>query len=266
MCTVFLGLRRLHESHTGEYIATMLRSICNEWEIEREKVVTVTVDLGANIGLAVKLAFGEDKIIYCFAHTLNLVAQKSIGLYSKLTTASSDPVIDEEEEMIMLDHEEAEGVQPDEGLLESKPLVDLLNRTKAVIRFIKKSEVAGRHLLQLQMEEGNKKESECHSLILDVRTRWNSIYLMVERFVALAPHVAQVMLAISRGPPMLGGHDLAVLREVTKVLKPLFDATENMSGEKYVTASMAIPVVRLLNMVIKFYFYFLLLYLCFTVY
>lgn len=247
MVTIFLGVRRLLASHTGENISFWLLDICQEWDIESSKVVSVTVDLGANIGLGVKLAFGEEKLIYCFAHTLNLVAQKSIGLYSKTYSAEDDPV-EEEEEMLLLDREERGEVQPDPGCEDAQPLVDLLKRMKRTIRFMKKSEVGTRRLTQLQMDEGEK-ESQCHSLMLDVRTRWNSIFLMVERYVELSPFVARALLEMPTAPPMLGGEDIQVLREVMRVLKPLFTATTNMSGQKYVTASMSIPIVRLLNLV-----------------
>ena len=47
-----------------------------KWGINPEKVAAVVTDNGANIVNAVTNAFGKQKHLWCFAHTLNLVAQK----------------------------------------------------------------------------------------------------------------------------------------------------------------------------------------------
>uniref|UniRef100_A0A2H1X2G2 SFRICE_015994 n=1 Tax=Spodoptera frugiperda TaxID=7108 RepID=A0A2H1X2G2_SPOFR len=49
-----------------------------KWGIHKEKVQAVVTDAGANIIKAVELVFGKKYHIPCFAHMLNLVAQKSI--------------------------------------------------------------------------------------------------------------------------------------------------------------------------------------------
>lgn len=76
--SITLGVYDLTQSHTAEYIASMLLQCCEEWGIDTGKVQAVVTDAGANIFKAVEIAFGKKYHIPCFAHMLNLVGQKSI--------------------------------------------------------------------------------------------------------------------------------------------------------------------------------------------
>lgn len=84
MTSVTLGVYELAESHTAEYIGRMLLQTCHEWCIDSEKVFTVVTDGGANVVKAVDISFGKKCHIICFAHLLNLVAQKSIAKTKQL--------------------------------------------------------------------------------------------------------------------------------------------------------------------------------------
>lgn len=73
-----MGVYDLTQSHTGEYIASMLLPSCEEWGIDTTKVQAVVTDAGANIVKAVEIAFGKKYHIPCFAQMLNSVTQKAI--------------------------------------------------------------------------------------------------------------------------------------------------------------------------------------------
>ncbi|CAI6354947.1 unnamed protein product [Macrosiphum euphorbiae] len=77
-----LGVYELDERHTSEYIATKLVDVCVEWNITKQKIVSVVTDGAANMTKAI---FWKKKHILCFAHKLNLVAQNAISSVSKLT-------------------------------------------------------------------------------------------------------------------------------------------------------------------------------------
>ncbi|KAI8116921.1 Zinc finger BED domain-containing protein 1 [Lucilia cuprina] len=74
--SITLGVYHLDERHTSEYLSTVITKVCNEWDFPKDKVTAVVTDNAANMTKAVELAFGKKKHIPCFAHTLNLVAQK----------------------------------------------------------------------------------------------------------------------------------------------------------------------------------------------
>ncbi|CAD7082645.1 unnamed protein product [Hermetia illucens] len=75
---VTLGVYELEERHTGENLAQKLKEICTKWNIKDDVVIAVVTDGGSNMIKAVELAFDKKRHTYCFAHLLNLLAQKSI--------------------------------------------------------------------------------------------------------------------------------------------------------------------------------------------
>lgn len=75
---ITIGVLELGESHTSLNISSWFESMLNEWGINKQQVVTVVTDSGANILSAVKTTFGNDKHLPCFAHTLNLVTQRAL--------------------------------------------------------------------------------------------------------------------------------------------------------------------------------------------
>lgn len=75
-----IGVFMLEDRHTAVNLAAELKKICSEWGISDEQVIAIVTDNAANISLAIEIAFGTKKHIPCFAHTLNLVIEKSVEL------------------------------------------------------------------------------------------------------------------------------------------------------------------------------------------
>ncbi|XP_058827230.1 zinc finger BED domain-containing protein 6-like [Topomyia yanbarensis] len=173
LMSCLLGVIKCDQSKTGAYIADLLLDCCNGWDIELDNVSCVVTDNGANIVNAVKLQFGEKRHLPCFAHTLNLIASKSVPLYNEAYGACLDPVIDSDDEDVdESDIDDAKHNSPEENM------IIFIKKMKRIIKFFKKSETAMRELRKLQVIDG-KKEGQCLMLILDVKTRWNSIMAMI---------------------------------------------------------------------------------------
>lgn len=69
-----LHTRAVYKSQTGEVVAEEISDILEEFEIDLSKIVAVTVDNAGNMDIAIKKL--QILKIGCFAHTLNLAAQK----------------------------------------------------------------------------------------------------------------------------------------------------------------------------------------------
>ncbi len=69
-----LHTRAVYQSQTGEVVAEEISDILEDFEIEPSKIVAVTVDNAGNMDVAIKKL--QILKIGCFAHTLNLAAQK----------------------------------------------------------------------------------------------------------------------------------------------------------------------------------------------
>lgn len=108
-------------------------------------------------------AFGKNKHIPCFAHTINLVVKVSTDLTPEFK--------------------------------------EIINKVKAIVTFFKRSVHAADNLKKLQLQAG-KSEGICLKLIQDCETRWNSTFYMLQRFLELEEYVNTV-LRKENGPEML---------------------------------------------------------------
>ncbi len=76
-----LQTRPVYESHTSDHLSGILKEAVIDWKISRSNVpVPVTTDNARNIANAVEAA-GFSTHIRCFAHTVNLAAQRGMGVH-----------------------------------------------------------------------------------------------------------------------------------------------------------------------------------------
>lgn len=68
----------LFQSHTAEYIGKTLVETLSNWSVQKENVVAVVTDSGANFKKAIINEFTANKHIPCVAYTINLVVEKAI--------------------------------------------------------------------------------------------------------------------------------------------------------------------------------------------
>ena len=84
-----------------------------------------------------------------------------------------------------------------------------------------------------------------HKLISDVATRWGSTFEMVSRIIEQQQAISAVLAEDRKNwHKMPTNSELSVLESVVDVLKPLSYLTDALSGEKQVTASAVIPVLK----------------------
>ncbi|XP_051176413.1 uncharacterized protein LOC127291369 [Leptopilina boulardi] len=67
---------------------------------------------------------------------------------------------------------------------------------------------------------------------------------MIERFVELRKTVNGILDDFPSAPPAVTAAELEILKELITVLRPLEGATKDLCGQKYVTASMVIPLIN----------------------
>ncbi|XP_038140083.1 E3 SUMO-protein ligase ZBED1-like [Cyprinodon tularosa] len=147
----------------------------------------------------------------CFAHTLNLGAQK---LYN-CTTISNWAA-----------------------------------RVRAVIVWMKRSHMAK---VVLKEKQGLLKLPK-HMLLLDVRTRWNSLYLMMERFCEQFPAIQAAAIDPRIRKSMekerlakIGNEDLGKAEAFVQLMRKHYTSTLAVSSEKSPTCGEILPILQKLE-------------------
>jgi hypothetical protein len=116
-------------------------------------------------------------------------------------------------------------------------IAPLVSSVKAIVTFFRQSVSAADEL---------RKVTNLRP-IASVPTRWNSTYFMLQRFMDIRNEIGTVLLKFPRSPRMLTAAELQQVEEVLQLLSPLEQASTEMCGEKYVTASKIIPLVNILQ-------------------
>lgn len=132
----------------------------------------------------------------------------------------------------------------------------IIVKVKKIVAFFRQSDVAATELKNFQMNEWGKKEGQCLRLIQEVRTRWNSLYQMLHRYLDLSDFIPRILLKLAKDktskckvPEILTASEHDTITEVRKVLKPLYQITLEACAQSYVTISKVIPLVNMLRKV-----------------
>ncbi|XP_054089693.1 uncharacterized protein LOC128922611 [Zeugodacus cucurbitae] len=249
MKTVELGAYLMEERKTIENLSLKLRNICNDWGLDDSKIAAFVSDGGANIKGAIKSEFGDGKHISCFGHVINNIGQRLIEVNI------TPPASESRNQVSDLPADENDAIDNLEDLItdhtQQSSLRELLSKVKQIVTFFRQSERATTELLKLQKD---KPENSRLKLIQEVRTRWNSCFEMVDRFIVLADHVSKVLLQVkmdkslkAKPPNMITGEEIDALVEVRDILKPLLQITQEVCFEKCVTLSKCIPLISSLR-------------------
>ena len=202
--SVILGTAPLDQSHTDEYLSNKIKELCTSFKIKSDSVVALVKDNGANIVKAAEIIIGIERYLSCFGHTIQLVPSIAI--------------------------KETPGVQ------------ELISEVKHIISFFKKSANAADALRCLPVAQGEI-EGTCLKLLQDVDTRWNSKFFMLKRFLDLSPLISCALLFVPNMPSMLSPEKVDALKEIVEILRPIEQATRELSSQDYASSSVVIPMV-----------------------
>ena len=121
----------------------------------------------------------------------------------------------------------------------------LREKLSSIISLTRRSTKAWEKFEQCQKNIGRETVLK---LILDVPTRWNSTFLMLERLVDLKEAVKLFIIGLPEDSnPMMMTQDWIDIEEIITVLKPLYDVTNEMSTEKRTSVSKIVPLSKLLT-------------------
>jgi len=151
--------------------------------------------------------------IPCTAHKLNLIVQQSLEM-SEVDEAERD---------------------------ETGGLKNILKKCRNIVAFFKRSEVGNRILVEKQKQLGINKVLKVKQ---DVRTRWNSTLIMLERLVQLKEPLTIVIISLTEAPIFLDHDEWNIVEDIIPLLRPFNCLTVELSAEQYPTISKVIPLIR----------------------
>ena len=198
-------------SHTGEAVANLVKEIASSFGIPADKILYCCTDNASNMELCVEGHMTEAPTvrIYCACHWLQLVVNDALK---------------------------------ESGVLQG------VERLKDYIAYVGKSSLASQRLEQIQKEKLRPNE-EPKKLVKDVDTRWCSLYLMCNRAVALEEsiikHVMELMVNEDTNTVTgLTANDVEQLKYLTALLRPFYDATMALEGDKDASISVVFPQLQ----------------------
>lgn len=117
---------------------------------------------------------------------------------------------------------------------------NIVHKVKQIVSHFKKSYKSNEKLMSYQKNAGQ----EPLKLLQDVETRWNSSLYMLQRFVQLEDAVKATIALIDKELPLITQKEWIIIKHLCTILKPFEDATKNVSGESYCSASLVIPITN----------------------
>lgn len=194
-----------------------MTSELNSWGV-LNKVTAIVSDSGANIKSAIRLM--NIQHIPCTAYKLNLVVQQALYL-------TEDDSVGE--------------VSNDTFLHDSEKIKLILKKCRGIVGFFKRSEVGNRILGEKQKQLGF---TQILKLKQDVRTRWNSTLIMLERLVKLKEPLTVTMISVEEAPSNLTSEEWVIIEDIVPLLRPFNSLTVELSAEQYPTISKVVPLLR----------------------
>lgn len=177
-----LGLARVKGSAPSETCRKIMEDVLIDFNLTLDNIVSVTTD-GAKIMKKMGREIGPDHQV-CFAHGLHLAVCDVLYKKKPAQADTEDaPTIDDEPEEEDLEQDLNEGFSlattplPTEHLTTTNQVGELINKVRSVVVIFKRSASKTDDIFNKFLEDGDNRK-----LLLDCKTRWNSLVIMIKRF------------------------------------------------------------------------------------
>jgi len=224
-----LGLLRVHGSMPADKCVALVEQKLGEFGLNLSTDIVCICTDGASVMKKVgKLMAVEQQL--CYAHGVQLAVLDV--LYGRRTstaavaevepeTESTTPKDDDDDAMAA---EHGEGLEIVQDTNDSDVIAELsgeykevVDKVRAVVRIFRRSPTKNDAVLQVYVKREFGKEL---SLSLDCRTRWNSLFDMLSRYLHLRTAVQKAMIDLKQ-PVHLTDADFAVVQDIVSTLEPV---------------------------------------------
>ncbi|XP_003741470.1 uncharacterized protein LOC100908354 [Galendromus occidentalis] len=224
-----LGLIRVKERATGEYLRDVICHRLSSFELSRNDIVAAVTDGASNVLKAVDLIGVHRQ--KCFAHGLDLVIRKAVygaqaaAFDVAILTDGDDRSIsrvdsgdDSPEDSDRSDAEDTGNSDDDDERVEtlnSVTLGEALRRLRAVARDFRRKTAMMDEVRKITERDEYNGRSLC--VKIDCKTRWYSTLEMIERAIEILPAINNVL---SRYGTPLSPSEAVALERIRNILSP----------------------------------------------
>lgn len=131
--------------------------------------------------------------------------------------------------------------------LKHQVIQTIIEKVRTIVKHFRRSNKANEKLVKYQQNLGKAPLK----LLLEVATRWNSCFYMLQRCVELEEAMKSTLAIIDRDLPILTATEWTIIKELCLILKPFEDVTKTLSGSQYCTAALVIPMFNGLKRVFE---------------
>ncbi|XP_076137405.1 E3 SUMO-protein ligase ZBED1-like [Alosa pseudoharengus] len=122
-------------------------------------------------------------------------------------------------------------------------LNELRTKCRKLVTYFRTSTTGKERLAQVQVQMGRP----ALKMIIEVDTRWNSTYSMLERLYDLREPVGAALASLRTDVSPPTSLEYETMKDALDLLAPFHQATVELSAEKRVSASKVIPLMKMLN-------------------
>lgn len=127
-----------------------------------------------------------------------------------------------------------------DSIKHSSEVKKVQEKIKRIVSFFHHSVKATDKLREVQETNGGQRKK----LILDVETRWNSTYYMMERYMEQHQQMTTSLCLLGKTSMCLDTEDIDIVRSAVSFLEPFEEVTRERSGEKFTSVSKIIPITK----------------------
>lgn len=215
-----LGLKRVKGSFSAELCLSLLKSKLDDFDVNFDRDVFGLVTDGASVMKRFGRISGK-KHALCLAHGIHLAVVEVLYKNNSpnigdIGLLESDSETEDEDSYSSPFRDAAE-----ENIEYETTLNDIISRVRKVVKFFRKS------ALKTEVLQRYSGTELCPGpvLLLDSRTRWNSLLIMLERFVLLKDAIQKALIDL-REPSSIMDEEFCRIQEVVNVLAPIKLATD----------------------------------------
>ncbi|XP_067213908.1 uncharacterized protein [Linepithema humile] len=244
-----LGLAELKEKHTGAYLTTIIRNICNRYNIHMDQVYTITTDNGANMLKAIKILSSDcsdsnEALLVEENKYVNINDDIDLDLLDldELTEENEKNKTENHIENILQDIENSTlgsnfssniltGVRCAAHILQLVVDDVFKNADKGISSLIQKARRLVKKL-RTQTFLYMLKKQNLKKPIIDCPTRWSSTVDMLERLLLLKDYCTELAVTKFEKFETLTDAEWVKIEKVCQILQPIKTCTEKLQAEQ----------------------------------